>query len=243
MDFYVGSVLACQHLSQGCCTLFLYTVTGDISKVVHVFLCKPQWVKRLQKTHLTSKRQKLSCTKLRPRCAHFLLDKKLPPFFFPPGLPSADPRRAFTALQLLFCSLYNSCEWGSFWKLYPAPYTWQLGCDWLDRGERDEQCALHMRHVLFSLLDHKNSVIRSLTSLFAPVTQPPPLPTFLHAAAKWSVFFAVYMPGFSTWKAEIERGLSKKTAFSFQKNLLAGSRHDRISDLVGPNDGWWNTWI
>lgn len=83
MDFYVKSVLACQHLSQGCCTLFLYTVTGDISKVVHVFLCKPQWVKRLQKTHLTSKRQKLSCTKLRPRCANFLLDKKLPPFFSP----------------------------------------------------------------------------------------------------------------------------------------------------------------
>lgn len=33
----------------------------------------------------------------------------------------------------------------------------------------------HMRPVLFSLLDHKNSVIRFYPSLFVPGTLPPPL--------------------------------------------------------------------
>lgn len=65
---------------------------------------------------------------------------------------------------------------------------------------------LLMRPVLFSVLDHKNIVIRSSTSLFASVTQPPPLPTFLHSAAKSSSFFFFlyffphYVPGFSTYK-------------------------------------------
>lgn len=59
--------------------------------------------------------------------------------------------------------------------------------------------SLHMRPVLFSLLDHKNIVIKSFTSLFASATQPPPLPTFLHSAAKSSPFvFPHYGPGLST---------------------------------------------
>lgn len=77
--------------------------------------------------------------------------------------------------------------------------------------------GLHMRPVLFSLLDHKNIVIRSFTSLFASVTQPPPSPTFLHSAAKSSSFFFFkFFSSLHTIQAEIERGLSRKTVFSFQ---------------------------
>lgn len=60
--------------------------------------------------------------------------------------------------------------------------------------------SLHMRPVLFSLLDHKNIVIRSFTSLFASATQPPPLPT-VHSfilLQSQALFFPHYVPGLST---------------------------------------------
>lgn len=115
MDFNVGHVCLVRFFSEFVFyglpafksrllyfEVFVHSHWGHIQgSACRCLRCKPWWVKRLQKTHLTSKRQMLSSAKLRPRCAHFLFDKKHP-LFFSPELPSADPRQAFTALHFLY---------------------------------------------------------------------------------------------------------------------------------------------
>lgn len=95
MDFNVGHVCLVRFFSEFVFyglpafksrllyfEVFVHSHWGHIQgSACRCLPCKPWWVKRLQKTHLTSKRQMLSSTKLRPRCAHFLFDKKHPPFF------------------------------------------------------------------------------------------------------------------------------------------------------------------